>query len=55
MFAGINIEVLVTILFTTVIVLTFTCTVVFFWYKKQIKRDKEKVTKIIDKLKEELT
>ena len=54
MLEAITSDILITILLITMIVLTISSIGIVFWYRYQIKRDREQVTQIISKLKLEL-
>ncbi len=50
----ITVDVFITIMTITVIVFTISSIGITFWYKRQIKRDREQVTRIVSKLKDEV-
>lgn len=50
----ITVDVFITIMTITMIVFTISSIGIAFWYKRQIKRDREQVTRIVSKLKDEV-
>ena len=54
MIDAITADVIITILIVTLIVLSISSVGIVMWYRYQIRRDKERVSRIISKLKKEV-